>query len=40
MSEPGAYNQELINFQTTYAELTGDSVRGEENVIDDLLGRF
>jgi DNA-binding MurR/RpiR family transcriptional regulator len=40
MNDSAAYNRELISFQTTYADLTGDSARGQENVVEDLLGRF
>ncbi len=34
------YNQKLIRFQDAYADLTADTARGEEEVVDDLIARF
>jgi DNA-binding MurR/RpiR family transcriptional regulator len=35
-----AYNRELMVFQETYADLTDGTTRGEDNVVEDLLGLF
>jgi DNA-binding MurR/RpiR family transcriptional regulator len=34
------YNQELRRFQDTYADHTQGTARGEEDVVDDLMGLF
>jgi DNA-binding MurR/RpiR family transcriptional regulator len=38
--DPDRYNRDLLRFQNSYAELTNGSVRGDADVIDDLIGRF
>jgi DNA-binding MurR/RpiR family transcriptional regulator len=38
--DPDRYNRDLLRFQNSYAELTNGSVRGETDVVDDLIGRF
>jgi DNA-binding MurR/RpiR family transcriptional regulator len=34
------YNRELLRFQETYADLTKGTARGEEDVVENLLGLF
>ncbi len=34
------YHRELLRFQETYADLTEGTARGDEDVVDDLIGRF
>jgi DNA-binding MurR/RpiR family transcriptional regulator len=34
------YNRDLLRFQEAYADLTEGTARGEEDVIEDLIGRF
>jgi len=34
------YHQDLVNFQEAYADLTEGTARGEDEVVDDLIGRF
>jgi DNA-binding MurR/RpiR family transcriptional regulator len=38
--DSGRYHQDLITFQEKYADLTEGTMRGEEEVVDDLIGRF
>jgi DNA-binding MurR/RpiR family transcriptional regulator len=40
LSEPEAYNRELLRFQDTYTDLTEGTARGDEEVVEDLLERF
>lgn len=40
LDDADAYHRDLIRFQNTYAELTEETARGDEDVLDDLLGRF
>jgi DNA-binding MurR/RpiR family transcriptional regulator len=40
LSDAGAYSQELIRFQEAYADLTEGTARGDEDVVEDLMGRF
>ncbi len=35
-----AYNRQLLVFQETYADLTDGTTRGEDEVVEDLLGLF
>jgi DNA-binding MurR/RpiR family transcriptional regulator len=35
-----AYNRHLLVFQETYADLTDGTTRGEDEVVEDLLGLF
>lgn len=35
-----AYNRQLLVFQETYADLTDGTTRGEDDVVEDLLGLF
>ena len=39
-SDADAYARDLVRFQETYADLTEGTARGEEDVVDDLVGRF
>lgn len=39
LEDPARYNQDLLRFQDTYAGLTEDSARGEDDVMEDLLER-
>jgi DNA-binding MurR/RpiR family transcriptional regulator len=34
------YNRQLLQFQGTYADLTDGTTRGEDEVVEDLLGLF
>ncbi len=34
------YNQDLVDFQKTYTDLTEGTARGENDVVEDLIGRF
>jgi len=34
------YRQDLLRFQDAYADLTEGTARGEEDVVEDLIGRF
>jgi DNA-binding MurR/RpiR family transcriptional regulator len=34
------YRRDLLGFQEAYADLTEGTARGEEDVVDDLIGRF
>ncbi|HSR32705.1 MAG TPA: MurR/RpiR family transcriptional regulator [Anaerolineae bacterium] len=40
LSDTGAYSRELIRFQEAYADLTEGTARGDEDVVEDLMGRF
>lgn len=40
LSGADQYGQDLIRFQEVYADLTEGTTRGEENVVEDLIGRF
>jgi len=40
MGDPDTYNRKLIQFQELYADLTEGTARGDEEVVDDLLGLF
>ncbi|MGC9332818.1 MAG: MurR/RpiR family transcriptional regulator [Anaerolineae bacterium] len=40
MGDPDTYNRKLIQFQELYANLTEGTARGDEEVVDDLLGLF
>jgi len=40
MSEQEIYHRQLMHFQSLYADLTEGTPRGEDDVIDDLLGAF
>jgi len=40
MSDPDTYNRKLVQFQEYYANLTEGTARGDEEVVDDLLGFF
>jgi DNA-binding MurR/RpiR family transcriptional regulator len=40
LSDAEAYNRFLVDFQNTYAQITSDTARGDENVVDDLLNFF
>jgi DNA-binding MurR/RpiR family transcriptional regulator len=35
-----AYNRQLLQFQQTYADLTDGTTRGEDEVVEDLMGLF
>jgi hypothetical protein len=39
-SDPDAYARDLVRFQEAYADLTEGTARGEDDVVDDLVGRF
>lgn len=39
-SDSDRYHQDLLRFQETYADLTEGTARGEEDVVEDLIGRF
>jgi DNA-binding MurR/RpiR family transcriptional regulator len=39
-SDSDRYARDLVRFQESYADLTEGTARGEENVVDDLIGRF
>jgi DNA-binding MurR/RpiR family transcriptional regulator len=38
--DPDAYARDLVQFQEAYADLTEGTTRGEDDVVDDLVGRF
>ncbi|MBN1661324.1 MAG: MurR/RpiR family transcriptional regulator [Anaerolineae bacterium] len=40
LSHAEAYHRCLVDFQNTYAQITGDTARGDENVVDDLINFF
>ena len=40
LDDPELYNQKLMQFQDAYADLTAGTERGEDEVLDDLIGRF
>jgi DNA-binding MurR/RpiR family transcriptional regulator len=40
LNNDDTYHRELLRFQETYADLTEGTARGEEDVVDDLLGLF
>jgi DNA-binding MurR/RpiR family transcriptional regulator len=40
LNDAKAYNQELVHFQDTYADLTEGTARGAEDVVGDLIERF
>lgn len=40
MSEQETYHQQLLRFQETYADLTEGTDRGQDDVVEDLLGLF
>lgn len=40
LKDEETYNRQLLKFQETYADLTEGTARGEEDVVDDLLGLF
>ena len=39
-SDSEGYHRDLVQFQETYADLTEGTARGEESVVEDLIGRF
>jgi DNA-binding MurR/RpiR family transcriptional regulator len=40
MQDPEGYHRDLLRFQSTYAGLTEGSPRENDNVVEDLIGRF
>jgi DNA-binding MurR/RpiR family transcriptional regulator len=40
LSDAEAYSRELIRFQEVYTDLTEGTARGDEDVVEDLMGRF
>jgi len=40
MEDADGYHRGLLQFQEAYADLTGGTARGEEDVVEDLIGRF
>jgi DNA-binding MurR/RpiR family transcriptional regulator len=40
LTEPEAYSRALLDFQNTYADLTEGTTRGDEEVVEDLMGLF
>ena len=40
LADPEVYSRALMSFQGTYADLTEGSARGDEEVVEDLLGLF
>ncbi|HSJ59181.1 MAG TPA: MurR/RpiR family transcriptional regulator, partial [Anaerolineae bacterium] len=40
LSHADVYRRALADFQNTYSDVTNDTPRGEENVIDDLINYF
>jgi DNA-binding MurR/RpiR family transcriptional regulator len=40
MQDNDRYSRDLMRFQDTYADLTEGTVRGEADVVEDLIGRF
>jgi len=39
-SDSDGYHRDLLQFQETYADLTEGTARGEDSVVEDLIGRF
>ena len=39
-ADSDAYHRDLLLFQDAYADLTEGTARGEEDVVEDLIGRF
>jgi DNA-binding MurR/RpiR family transcriptional regulator len=40
LGDAEGYNRDLVRFQETYADLTEGTARGEDDVVEDLIGRF
>ena len=40
MEDADGYHRGLLQFQEAYADLTEGTARGDENVVEDLIGRF
>lgn len=40
LDDPAKYNRDLLRFQDTYAGLTEETARGEDDVVEDLFERF
>jgi DNA-binding MurR/RpiR family transcriptional regulator len=40
VEDPERYSQDLVHFQEAYADLTEGTARGDEDVVEDLIGRF
>jgi DNA-binding MurR/RpiR family transcriptional regulator len=40
MQNPEQYSRDLLRFQSSYVDLTEGSPRGDDDVVDDLIGRF
>lgn len=40
VADADRYGRDLVRFQETYADLTEGTARGDEDVVEDLIGRF